>query len=568
MSNKRNLKKNGAYYTPEALAVFIVSHLFKYSKKNNITILEPGCGDGRVANSLMEYLRARGGNKVVLDLVEKDPGELCKAVDKVKNYEDYVEKTSKFIEGDYLDFHFNDDTKYDLVIGNPPYIKKGHLSETQRDLIKSIHEEAGLKGSVKNIWTAFLVSAVLKLKKGGSLAFVLPAELMQTSYSGELRDFVLKSFGKVEIFSFQELVFEKIEQDVVVLVATRRSDRGCKKLEYIQLQNLDSLANVNEQKSSIHTHVNGTKWTNYILSEEELAFIKSLKAKLPKVGDYCSTSPGIVTAANSFFIRNKEFVETNHLTKYAKKILQKSSFYRNRIVFGKAEWNNLRDKGSPCYLLDFTAEPTLSKLATNYLKHGEDERIHKRYKCRRRHPWYAIPSLHTSEIVYGKRSSLYPRMMVNEENLLVTDSFYRIFMKENYSAMDLVYSFHNKLTFIFAELNGRQYGGGVLELTPSEFRGLPIPLVGANYRDVRSLDRKLVNEGIGSVLEMTDKHILQDFLNLSSKDMCILTGVYKKLLEKRIKEVSAQIFYNEEPALAEDPIYTPISVPALEFIQG
>lgn len=533
----RNKKTNGVYYTPDKLAAFLVSHSFQYLKTKNISILEPGCGDGQIVKPLLEYLKSKDNKEVVLDLVEKDKRELNKATDLLINHNALLKSSSKAIRDDYLEFHFNNHSQYDVIIGNPPYIKKAHLTKRQVKLIKDIHEQAGLSGFVKNIWTAFLVSAVVKLKKGGTLAFILPSELLQTSYSNELRDFILKKFGKVEIFSFKELVFDNIEQDVVVLFASERSDHGCEKLEYIQQQNLNSLVNVDKRLTSIHTHVNGTKWTNYILSEEELDLIKSLKKKIPKINDYCRTSPGVVTAANGYFIKNNSFVEINHLTKYAKKILQKSGFYQNRILLNNIGWNNLKDSDKPCYLLDFTDKQNLSKFAKEYLKYGESVDIHKRYKCSIRKPWYAIPSLHSSEVIYGKRSSLYPRIMINKANLLVTDSFYRVFMKDNYSALDIVYSFHNRLTFIFAELNGRQYGGGVLELTPSEFRGLPIPLVKANHQDIRLLDKKLSNEGIHSVLEITDKKILQDFLKLSIREIRMLTDIYKKLLEKRLKKI-------------------------------
>jgi adenine-specific DNA-methyltransferase len=40
-----------------------------------------------------------------------------------------------------------------------------------------------------------------------------------------------------------------------------------------------------------------------------------------------------------------------------------------------------------------------------------------------------------------------------------------------------IFSFYNSLTLVFAETNGRYYGGGVLELTPSEFKKLPIPYI-------------------------------------------------------------------------------------------
>lgn len=47
-------------------------------------------------------------------------------------------------------------------------------------------------------------------------------------------------------------------------------------------------------------------------------------------------------------------------------------------------------------------------------------------------------------------------------------------MRDIFSIQGLCFSFYNSLTLLFSEIEGRFYGGGVLELTPSEFKGLPI----------------------------------------------------------------------------------------------
>jgi hypothetical protein len=46
--------------------------------------------------------------------------------------------------------------------------------------------------------------------------------------------------------------------------------------------------------------------------------------------------------------------------------------------------------------------------------------------------------------------------------------------KEGFKAEALCFSFYNSLTALFCEVEGRFYGGGVLELTPVEFRRLPL----------------------------------------------------------------------------------------------
>lgn len=81
------------------------------------------------------------------------------------------------------------------------------------------------------------------------------------------------------------------------------------------------------------------------------------------------------------------------------------------------------------------------------------------------------------------RSHNYPKLIKNDAGVLVTDSGYKISMLNGYSINDFIYSFYNTLTLIFAEMDGKYYGGGVLELTPSEFKNLPLPIVSVTSKE-------------------------------------------------------------------------------------
>ncbi|MCI0342039.1 MAG: hypothetical protein L0216_12995, partial [Planctomycetales bacterium] len=81
----------------------------------------------------------------------------------------------------------------------------------------------------------------------------------------------------------------------------------------------------------------------------------------------------------------------------------------------------------------------------------------------------------TAPVGMLKRSHDYPRLVLNTAGAYTTDTAYRI-VSRGVSASRLVYSFVNSLTALTAELEGRHYGGGVLELVPSEINRLLLPL--------------------------------------------------------------------------------------------
>src|SRR5690606_17262173 len=128
-----------------------------------------------------------------------------------------------------------------------------------------------------------------------------------------------------------------------------------------------------------------------------------------------------------------------------------------------------------------------SRKGKRYIEQGENESLHTRYKCRIRAPWYSVPSVYSTEVGMLKRSHDTPRLILNQMRAYTTDTAYRVRLKEG-TAEQLVYGFINALTSLSAELEGRHYGGGVLELVPSEIEKLLLPCPSKVTPKVAELD--------------------------------------------------------------------------------
>jgi adenine-specific DNA-methyltransferase len=108
-------------------------------------------------------------------------------------------------------------------------------------------------------------------------------------------------------------------------------------------------------------------------------------------------------------------------------------------------------------------------------------------------------------------------------------------MKDGFEINDLIYSFYNSLTLCFTELNGRFYGGGVLELTPNEFKNLPIPFTKSTdfKRYVKEFKGK---KSIKDICNANDEIILKSVFNdISTYEIKMLSTIREKLFLKRIK---------------------------------
>lgn len=527
-----NKKSLGSYYTPKRLASFIANYSLSQLELNAISILEPSVGDGVFIEAIDESPQVNNFKAIDLEVVERENEELNKAIQ--KNISNIINLTAN--NQDYLSFHGENRNRYSLIIGNPPYVKSNLLTEEQKGLALNIHLEQNLSNKkINNIWTAFLVSAISKLDENGIIAFVLPLELLQVKFTSEIRKLLKQSFARLEIFMFNELQFKECKgQDTVLLIAYKKHQS--EGTYYTTINTMDDLENNRfVLQQNITVSESDKKWTHHFITPDEYSLLEKLKNNLRSVSEVVENKTGIVTAANDFFIVNEEILKRYRLKRYGKPIIRKGFFVNGSVTFSNDDFKDLVLQNKPSYLLDFNlADPNkLAKSVQKYIDQGEVQELHLRYKCKKRKYWYQVPNIvEHGEAFFFKRAHEYPKLLKNETSVHVTDSAYVIKMKEGIHINDFVYSFYNSLTLAFAELEGRYYGGGVLELTPNEFRTLPVPIVSTDSFDDYTNAFKNKSH-IEEILNNQNKKILNATLNLNTEEIEKIELIRKKLVNRR-----------------------------------
>ncbi|MES2618112.1 MAG: N-6 DNA methylase [Bacteroidota bacterium] len=529
----QNRKLIGSFYTPKIIADFLVDYLSNKLMGDNLTVLEPSAGDGVFIQSIYnQQLLLKKIKKVVA--VEREGEEL----NKVRAIT--LSESLQTIHSDFLDFQNGNNQKFDLVIGNPPYIKKNLLEEKQISICESIHKIFPdlSENKMKNIWTAFLVRSINFVNEKGVLAFVLPSELLQVKFASELRALILKEFERVEIFTFNELLFKDCKgQDTLLLIGERKS-----KNKGVYYCNIDKVSSLEEKKIDLAQNVNirESKWTHHHLTTDEIELLEKVKKQLQIINYYCSSKAGIVTAANNYFIVDAKTVKEYSLTKYVKEIIQKGSFVNGSVILTEAEFESLVNQSKPTFLI---ALNKATKIKSNerlfqYLEKGLSLKINERYKTSIRDKWYEVPNIGTApEAFFFKRCNEYPKLIKNDANVLATDSAYKIGMKDSFNIDNLIYSFYNSLTLAFAELNGRYYGGGVLELTPNEFKNLPIPYLNISKKDFNLFVKAFKDkDSIKEICQKNDGIILKSIdSGIDNDSIHRIYNIREKLYLRRMK---------------------------------
>ena len=147
------------------------------------------------------------------------------------------------------------------------------------------------------------------------------------------------------------------------------------------------------------------------------------------------------------------------------------------IIYDEFQHKKNEESSKPTNFLFFKdSSVEKNKNVKKYLNEGVLDELHTRYKCKIREPWYSVPSVYKTEIGMLKRCHDAPKLILNEFGAYTTDTAYRI-RSSALSSLNLVYAFINPLSSLCAEIEGRHYGGGVLELVPSEIEELLIPIL-------------------------------------------------------------------------------------------
>jgi len=520
-------KLRGGFYTPENIADFMLKWALFGKEKS--TIFEPSCGDGVFLDALkngdFNYKSMLG---LELDAIEAKKAAAIKP------------KKSQVVCEDFYSF-YSKDKKFDVIVGNPPYIRYQFFKEHQKKAAGEIFKDAGLKYSkLTNAWVSFVVGSSLMLEDDGRMAFVLPAEILQVSYAKQLREYLAHFYNKINIISFEKLVFPHIQQEVVLLLC-EKDGSDTHTIEHIELIDADGLLDLELEKldrPQKRIDFKANKWTFYFLDQKEIDLIEKIQDEglVPKLGEYAKVEVGITTGSNSFFTVSRAVVEKYNLQEYAHPLVGRSIQVPSPI-FTRQDWQDNIDKDARAYILTF---PTIEALkgsdgALDYIKYGESTGIHNGYKNRIRPEWQIVPSIRTSQALFIRRNNLYPKLVINEADAYTTDTMHRVTPKQEINLKAMTASYYNSLSLAFSEISGRSHGGGVLELMPSEVEDILLPYDIDNANLLPIIENSIrAKESIGTLLEKTDKYILEDKFGFTKSEIKTLNNIWLKLMNRRL----------------------------------
>jgi adenine-specific DNA-methyltransferase len=533
--NSSEQKLRGAYYTPLQLADAMVG---LFASQDITTVLEPSCGDGVFLDSLKNLKLLDKVKRVAA--VEIEPDEAEKVRSRYGGF-DQIEVCTE----DFFDYYYRvlGKESFDLILGNPPYIRYQYLKESQREMQSEILTSHGMKANrLINAWVAFIVACMQLLSENGKIAFVIPAEILQVAYAEDLRLYLANNLAKITLITFEQLVFPDIEQEVVVFIGEKGKEE--KGIRIFEMNNLDSFARFKLEWNGFQKlqHVK-EKWTKYFVNPNEMSLIQELRNdnRFAKFSEYGLINVGITTGNNGYFSITEETTEQYDLANVTLPLIGRSSHARG-IYFTQEDWEKNKGIGKRARLINFPEIPydEYPDGHKKYISFGEKNGEHEGYKCSIRDRWYIVPSVWVPDAFFLRRNNLYPKFVLNRCGAVSTDTMHRMKFNEGVTPENILLAYYNSVSFAFTEICGRSYGGGVLEVLPGEMGNILLPKVDAVNPKLREtllahIDSVVRNgEDIETALNIVDEELLVKTLGIDSEICRKCRVIWKKMQRRRL----------------------------------
>ncbi|EMJ2615384.1 Eco57I restriction-modification methylase domain-containing protein [Campylobacter coli] len=440
---------------------------------------------------------------------------------------------------------------FDLIIGNPPYIRQEELKELKPHLAKNYKVYKG----TSDIYTYFYELGFNVLKENGILSFITSNKYTRAGYGEALREFLLKNVKVLEYTDLNGIkVFDSATVDTSILCFEKSKSKD-NKFKYLALSNeiLKTCAyDIGLYKDYAEFSQNSLSKESFTFSDENTS---ALKAKIERIGtplkewQGLNIYRGILTGYNEAFIittekRNeilancKDEAEKERTAKLIRKMLRGRDIKRYSY-----EWAGLWVIGTfPSLKLDIEQYPALKQYLSQFLPRIEQS---GEKGCRKKtsNKWFETQDNIAYYEEFEKEKIVYPNM--NKEFIAFFDNeFFLLNQKcfilshQSNNKKELLYLtalLNSNVNFYYFKQIGAKLGASGYEMSKIFVEKLPIP-------KINSKNQKIADELINLADEILKAKEQDKNANTQELENKINSLVYKlyNLTEEEIKIIEGK----------------------------
>lgn len=399
---------------------------------------------------------------------------------------------------------------FDLIIGNPPYIRQEELKELKPHLAKNYKVYKG----TSDIYTYFYELGFNVLKdRGGVLSYITSNKYTRAGYGGALREFLLKNVKFLEYTDLNGIkVFDSATVDTSILCFEKSKSKD-NKFKYLALSNeiLKTCAyNIGLYKDFAEFSQNSLSKESFTFSDENTS---ALKVKIERIGtplkewQGLNIYRGILTGYNEAFIittekRNeilancKDEAEKERTAKLIRKMLRGRDIKRYSyewaglwVIFIPWHFPNVE---KPKTMLE--NEQDLKEQYPSLYKHllSHKERLSKRNKEETgiRYEWYCLQRWGANyyqeferEKIGWQRITQEPSFILEKEYILLDSMAFMVANSKN-ELKYLLGFLNSNLIFYYFKNIGHLYSDKGFLLSNQYVEKFPIPKINSKNQNL------------------------------------------------------------------------------------
>jgi adenine-specific DNA-methyltransferase len=466
-------KAYGAFYTPLRVASLLAD--WAITERDNV-VIEPCFGGCDFLEAIRNRFDELGQNDFDSHIFgcDIDP----EAFSHLSSRMNSSTMSGNFLRTDFLAVtpsHFGQEG-FDVVIGNPPYIKNDRISSYQKESIKRLASDTTkpIKGRA-NLWAYFVVHAMTFLRVGGRMALVLPGNFLSADYSADLRKELTKRFARVSAISVAERLFlmQGTEERTVVLLCDgyRHETVRPMTVKYcVNVSELGDLLGTNSADEGLLGSHNNDDYSRLTKEQRDVLSHTTAKINAEEIGKFGSVYIGIVLGDKKYFVRSlSDWKEKKIGATYIQPIVSKFSFLSG-LSLKPDDITVWREEDQQCYFLN-TRNRKLGPRVLDYLMSNSKQNKGGNSTFKRREIWHQPDDGRIADAFIGCISHFGPRLIINTESIQAANSVYRFdFIPNTTIKQKRVIAISLLTTFsqLSAELKGRPLGSGGLKLEPKD----------------------------------------------------------------------------------------------------
>ncbi|MDP8267599.1 MAG: Eco57I restriction-modification methylase domain-containing protein [Candidatus Tenebribacter davisii] len=461
-------------------------------------------------------------NKQVILDINEEIKELEGKIKELEGEQENIEHNEYFIWNIEFAEIFSEKGGFDIIIGNPPYLRQEKIEDPLGRMDKSVYKTMlqeviyndyigyfrNIRGEqIKKIdkksdlYTYFYLHTLNLLNTGGVHCFICSNSWLDVGYGAWMQEFILnkvklhlvidnqvkRSFVSADINTVITLMDKPVQRfggnNEIRFVGFRKPFENV-----ISAENMEHITGTSEKvfeekqrivvksyqglrsEGTLDGKYKGDKWGGKFLRAPEIFYtiLEKGKDNLVRLGDIAEVRFGIKTGCNEFFYLSQTVADEKNIDDKFFNPCIGSIRGVNRVLTSKVDTMKLLCIPQNAELLSYHS---LNK----YISYGISMEYNKRSTCRNRKKWFSLQNWKIAPIIVPVNIGERFIVLLNDAEIYQLDQFYGIYIDQS-NLKQIVLYLNSIITLLFLQLSGWQLTGAqaILHFSVSDLSSIKV----------------------------------------------------------------------------------------------